>query len=163
MLWIVMHIAMTVKTGDQPSLPSMDAQIYSTEVRDTRGGVSIHLHGHSSIRAIVPSGLIWINEQRELGKDTNRVNRCFVSIVHDKLHCRGRYRVCIIEPEHQQELLPLQYGSISAADGETISLTCLVLAGPHHLYREQPLLEGVGIDEVDAYRRACMDFCQLLV
>ena len=38
MLWIVMHIAMTVKTGDQPSLPNMDAQICVTEVNDTWGG-----------------------------------------------------------------------------------------------------------------------------
>lgn len=37
MLWIVMHIAMTVKTGDQPSLPNMDAQICATEFSRTRG------------------------------------------------------------------------------------------------------------------------------
>jgi len=42
MLWIVMHIAMTVKTGDQPSLPNMDAQICATEVNDTQGGGHQH-------------------------------------------------------------------------------------------------------------------------
>ena len=52
-LWIVIHIAMTVKTGDQPSLPSMDAQIYATEISDTRGDTSMHSHAHSSIRAVV--------------------------------------------------------------------------------------------------------------
>ena len=61
MLWIVMHIAMTVKTGDQPSLPNMDAQICFTEVSNTKGGENTHLHGHLSIRAVVPSVLIWIN------------------------------------------------------------------------------------------------------
>ena len=91
------------------------------------------------------------------------MNGCFVSFVHDKLHCRGRYWVCVIEPEHQQELLSLQCGSISTADEKAISLTCLVLAGPHYFYRKQPLLEGVCIDEIDAHRRACADFCQLLV
>jgi len=38
MLWIVMHIAMTVKTGDQPSLPNMDAQICATEISNSQGG-----------------------------------------------------------------------------------------------------------------------------
>ena len=38
MLWIVMQIAMTVKTGDQPSRPSMDAQICVAGINDTRGG-----------------------------------------------------------------------------------------------------------------------------
>ena len=89
--------------------------------------------------------------------------RCFVSFVHDKLHCRGRYRVCVIEPEHQQELLSLQCGSISAADWRAMLLTCLILAGPHHLNRKQPLLESVSSDEVDAHRRSCVNFCQLLV
>ena len=31
-LCIVMHIAITVKTGDQPSLPNMEAQIYVNEL-----------------------------------------------------------------------------------------------------------------------------------
>ena len=64
--------------------------------------------------------LIRINERREFGKDTNRMNRCFVGVVRDKLHCGGRYRVCVIEPEHQQELLSLQGRLISATDRETI-------------------------------------------
>jgi len=158
-----MHIAMTVKTGDQPSLPNMDAQICVTGISNARGDASMHSHAHSSIHAIVPRILIWVNEKHEFGKGTNRMNGCFVSIIHDKLHCRGRYRVCIVEPEHQQELLPLQCGSIPATDEEAISLTCLILAGPHHLYRKQPLLEGVSIDEVDTHRCACVDFRQLLV
>lgn len=91
------------------------------------------------------------------------MNRCFISIIHDKLHCGGRYRVCVIEPKHQQKLLSLQCGSTSTTDEEAISLTCLILACSHHLYREQPFLEGVSIDEVDAHRSARMDFCQLLV
>lgn len=44
MLWIVMHIAMTVKTGDQPSRPSMDAQICVAEVNDTRVGASAYTY-----------------------------------------------------------------------------------------------------------------------
>ena len=87
------------------------------------------------------------------------MNGCLVSIVHDKLYCRGRYWVCVVEPEHQQELLSLLYGSTSTSDRETISETRLILACSHHLYREQPLLEGVCIDEVDTHRRARVYFC----
>ena len=162
-LWIVMHIAMTVKTGDQPSLPNMDAQICTAEVNDTRGGGRQHTLTCPFEYMCYRSKRIWVNEQREFGKDTNRMNRRFMSFVHDKLHCRGRYRIRVIEPEHQQELLSLQCGSILAVDWKAISLTCLVLAGPHHLNRKQPLLEIVSIDEVDAHRRACVNFCQLLV
>jgi len=43
MLCIVMHIAMTVKTGDQPSLPNMDAQICNTEVSNFQGGGRKHI------------------------------------------------------------------------------------------------------------------------
>ena len=55
MLWIVKHIAMTVKTGDQPSLPNMDAQICATKLSGVRKrGVDTNSHVHSSIRAIIP-------------------------------------------------------------------------------------------------------------
>ena len=55
MLWIVMHIAMTVKTGDQPSPPNMDAQIWAIQLSNAGGrGVNTHSHARSSIRAIVP-------------------------------------------------------------------------------------------------------------
>ena len=90
------------------------------------------------------------------------MNGCFMGVVHDELHCGGRYRVCIIEPKHQQELVSLRCGSISTMDGETISITCLILARSHDFYREQPLLEGVCIDQVDTHRRPCVYFRQLL-
>lgn len=76
MLWIVMHIAMTVKTGDQPSRPSMDAQICAAEVNDTRKGASMHLHVHLSIRAAVTNSLIWINERHEGGHEPDERELC---------------------------------------------------------------------------------------
>ena len=56
MLWIVKHIAMTVKTGDQPSLPNIDAQICATKLNNyLEGGVDTNSHAHSSIHAIIRS------------------------------------------------------------------------------------------------------------
>lgn len=54
MLWIVIHIAMTVKTGDQPSLPSMDAQIFATQLSNAQRRGVTHSHAHLSIRAVLP-------------------------------------------------------------------------------------------------------------
>lgn len=122
MLWIVIQIAMTVKTGDQPSLPKIDAQIYATELSNTgRRGVNHKLTWPFEYTCYQYRHLIWISEQRCSVKDTNRMNGCFVSVVHNKLYCRGGYWVCVIEPEHQQELFSLPDGSTSTSDGEAIS------------------------------------------
>jgi hypothetical protein len=101
MLWIVMHIAITVKTGDQPSLPNIDAQICAPALSNTPGGHKHTLTCPFEYTCYHPKHSIWISERRDFVWDTNRMNGCFVNIIHDELHCRGRYRVCVIEPEHQ--------------------------------------------------------------
>lgn len=65
MLWIVIHIAMTVKTGDQPSLPNIDAQIYATGLSNPRreGGREHKLTCPFEYTCYRPKHLIWINEE----------------------------------------------------------------------------------------------------
>ena len=58
MLWIVMHIAMTVKTGDQPSLPNMDAQIYVIRLSMPEDGVQEHTYMPVRVYVLSPMHLI---------------------------------------------------------------------------------------------------------